>query len=155
MATPLQILKLLESVGPFVEELDTILQIDEQTFAFKFEDESGLLMFCDTPAHRLTLARAIGVVQPHHKAEVHEAILRANGFWQQSEGVSVALDDDDQIVIVKHVFSDVDVPYLVAIVEDLLDKSAVWQQIVNSEPEMPSHDLQTSTTEQAASMMKV
>lgn len=150
MATPDQVKKLLETIGPYAKGLQTIVEIDVANFGIQFEDESWMLVHCNEPAHRLTLSRVIGPAAEQNKDVIHEAILRANALWQQSEGVSVALDDNDQLVILKHVFSEVEPPTLVSDIEDVLDKSQAWQRVIQSATSRTADE--PAPTEQAEGM---
>lgn len=125
-----QVEQQLAEVGPVVEGLQGVTRTDEGRWNLIFEDHDVIFVVCDKATSMLTFVDHVGEIPEENRATVHQVLLHYNALWEQTAGLVTALDDDEGLMQILHVFADLDSMTLIKIIEDLRAKAKAWRTVL-------------------------
>ena len=133
MNTKRHIDHLMQQLGPLVDEIVAIRQVEQSVWALAVAPDSALIVVENQTAHKLTFRITIGPVPASRRSAVYETVLLANSLWSESGGVCLALDEPDgNIEMICDLFQlDLDLATFVTVVTNILAKAKAWRKTLS------------------------
>lgn len=138
METAIRIAETFQEIAPLVDAVDVVVQPEPHRWDVGFSDGDIMSVVLNDQARSLTFISRIGPVPEEHRLQALEASLLANRMWNNTGGVHMALDENDELTQVLHCFAEVDAQTLIAIVEDQRDKAVAWREALPYLGEQPA-----------------
>lgn len=127
--------ELIASIGPLVDDIMMIEQLEEDRWLLVFDEESALEIECDPVANKLVFTSILCPVVEENRTEIYQALLNFNFLWRETGGVRMALDGDQQnVAMLFDLFHpDLDSASLAAVVANLRDAALNWREALQSD----------------------
>lgn len=95
------------------------------------EDLLHLAFFSHDDGARLVVGAMLGPVLPANRLATYEMVLKFNGLWEETGGQRVALDDDDNLILLADLAVDqLDAPFLSTFLDDFAVRALTWQGLM-------------------------
>ena len=127
-----QIQHLMREIGPLVEEIETIEQHGEQSWAVGFDDETWLTVDYAPQTDKVTLAIDCGATAEQSRLKLYETLLTYNYLWEETGGVRMALDSPGGRVVL---LLDLPIHGLAAgtfatVIKNVVEKARSWRKSI-------------------------
>ena len=133
---------LMNELGPLVDRIEVIQQEAENGWAVVCNDETAIDIECDEVGNRLTFVVPLGPIAEENQTEVYRTLLTYNLLWRENGGIHMAIDDEDNALLLADVFHvDLSVDALAAVIESLVDAARGWKEVIaNAAEGIPDDD---------------
>ncbi|MEW4561535.1 type III secretion system chaperone [Bremerella sp. JC770] len=118
----------LKYAGQHCDDVEIVVQVSEDRWHLGFEDGQVMIVTCEEELPMVTFVSCVCPLSKRDPAAATHLLLRGNSLWNQSGGVQLALDDEENIIQILRVPETVDADDFRLIVEDQRDKSRAWRE---------------------------
>lgn len=90
--------QLMKEIGPVMGLLEVTAFNDQTLWTLVLEDETVIFADFHEDQKRLTLSANVGTPLEAERDKIYAQLLQYNNQWQETDGVRMAVDNEDEIV---------------------------------------------------------
>ena len=132
MSESQRIADLLVEAGPLMSSIREIEALGDQLWFLSFAEGVGVSVELFEESNKLTLAAEVGPIPAEERLDVYEQMLAYNSLWQDTDGVTLALDSATQTALIHYSFyaNELDATSLTNLLDSFVAKTIVWREMM-------------------------